>query len=79
MKEIIRIDEDTREIESVWNVNDSEGNYFRVGVGQVTKIEIYREDGQMSGVPWAAIYQGDSIKWRCDMAGMGITYKEASK
>jgi len=76
---MLDIGHDEREVESVWQTNDTEGNYFKVGINGVTKITIYYECGQMAAVAWAAIYQGDFIKWRCDMAGMGITYKEASK
>lgn len=69
--------EDDREIENVWQANQSENesSSFKVGRSGVTKILIYRESGQMSAVPWAAIYVGDEIKWRFDMAGWGITYK----
>jgi hypothetical protein len=67
--------QDKREIESVWVATASEEGFWKVGSCGITKIEIYLEDGQMAGVPWCAIYHGDEIKNRFDMAGMGVTYK----
>ncbi|MFA5208317.1 MAG: hypothetical protein WC428_06770 [Candidatus Paceibacterota bacterium] len=67
---------DTREIESVWSVQNDEGSCFKVGNNGVTKIEIYAENGQMAYVNWCAVFQDDVIKWRFDMAGMGVTYKK---
>jgi hypothetical protein len=66
---------DTREIDSVWVATNSEEGYWKVGLGGVTKIEIYGENGQMAIVNWCAIYQGEKITSRFDMAGMGVTYK----
>jgi len=47
-----------------------------VGSDGVTKIVLYRENGQMDHVPWAAIYKGDFLWQRVDLAGMRIIYKE---
>ncbi len=35
-----------------------------VGSNGVTKIEAYDETGEMSYVPWFAIYVGEEIVWR---------------
>ena len=66
--------QDNREIESVW-VNGADG-IFTVGHNGITKIEIYPEYNRAGAVAWCAVYQGDAIKWRFDMAGMGVTYKD---
>jgi hypothetical protein len=66
---------DEREIESVWIATNDQQGCWKVGNNGVTKIEIYAENGQMAYVNWCAIYQGDIIKWRFDMDGMGVTYK----
>jgi hypothetical protein len=67
---------ETREIESVVNDN-SKINYAIVGLNGVTKILAYKENGQMSWVPWAAIYKGDFLCQRVDLAGTRVIYKEA--
>ena len=48
----------------------------RVGTNGVTRIELYNENGQMSYVPWIAVYKGDFLWQRFDAAGMRIYYKE---
>jgi hypothetical protein len=49
----------------------------KVGQDGVTKIVLYNENGQMCYVPWAAIYKGDFLWQRVDLAGMRIIYSEA--
>lgn len=57
--------------------NDSAGfTIATVGVKGVTSIELYRENGQIEYVPWAAIYKGDFLAERVDLAGLRIVYKE---
>jgi hypothetical protein len=48
----------------------------QVGRNGVTRIILYKECGQTSWVPWAAIYRGDFLAERVDLAGMRICYKE---
>jgi len=72
MKDIVQ---DKREIESVWVVTNNEEGYWKVGSSGITKIEIYEESGQMAPVPWCAVYKGDDIVCRFDMAGMGVKYR----
>lgn len=50
------------------------GNMFIVGIFGITKIEIYAEPGQMGVVPWAAIWKGDWLSDRVDIAGWRIHY-----
>ena len=52
---------------------------IRVGEGGVTRIVAYGEAGQMALVPWAAIYKGEFLWKRIDLAGMLIIYKEEEK
>ena len=67
--------EDEREIESVYVAADDNQGFWKVGSNGVTKIVIYSEPGQRDWVPWCAVYVGEEIKYRFDMAGMGIKYK----
>jgi hypothetical protein len=73
---MIRMLQDKREIESVWVTTDNTQGIWRVGHNGITKIEVYPEDSQIGVVTWCAIYNGDVIKYRFDMAGMGVTYKD---
>ena len=65
-----KLTEDKREIKSVCG----HGIRWDVGVDGVTKIEAYDEMGQMSYVPWIAIWVGDTIILRMDAQGKTICY-----
>jgi hypothetical protein len=66
---------DDREIAAI----SGHGFEFIVGQNHVTKIEAYGEAGQCGVVPWAAVYEGENIVFRTDLAGMTIEYKRPSK
>jgi len=55
-------DEDTEEklIESI-QCDLAQTQIAKVGDLGITKIVLYKESGQMSYVPWAAIYKGDFL------------------
>jgi hypothetical protein len=72
---IIPMKDDKREILSIW---DQEG-LFKVGLGGVTKIEIYQECGEMSMINYAAVFEGDVLTNRVDMKGWGITYMDTKQ
>ena len=52
---------------------------IRVGEGGVTKIITYPEAGQGGYVPWAAIFKGEFLWKRVDLAGFMVIYKEGEK
>lgn len=67
-----RIIEDKRKIDSI-----SKDYYIRiVGIGGITRIIPYEENGQMAKVTWFAIYKGDFLFERVDSTGMSVTYLE---
>jgi len=35
---------------------------FRVGSGKCTSIKVVMENGQMAGVPWFEVYEGETMK-----------------
>ena len=72
---ILPMIQDKREILSIW---DAEG-LFKVGLGGVTRIEIYQEKGEMAMVNYAAVFEGDILSNRVDMKGWGITYMETKQ
>jgi hypothetical protein len=47
---------------------------FEVGQRGVTKIVAYDENGQMSHVPWLAIYVGEKIWLRMPAVGIAVYY-----
>lgn len=55
-------------------VCDGNGALVKCGVNGVTRIELYNENGQMSYVPWAAVYKGDFLFMRIDLAGKSVKY-----
>lgn len=46
----------------------TEGHFWAVGFGATTKIEPYREGGQMGYVPWFKVYNGERIMTRVNAA-----------
>jgi len=71
MSEPLKLLDDKREVESICK----DEWIIKVGEDGVTKIVIYAEPGNGAYVPWAALYQGDSIRTRVDLNGCGVTYK----
>ncbi len=51
---------------------------IRVGEGGVTRIVAYGENGVMGLMPWAAVYKGEFLWKRVDLAGMMVIYKESA-
>jgi len=70
MSEPLKLLDDKREVESICK----DEWIIKVGEDGVTKIVIYAEPGNGAYVPWAALYQGDSIRTRVDLNGCGVTY-----
>ena len=51
------------------------GDVMRVG-GDITKIKVIMENGQMAGVPWLAIYGGEKVKSKFNAALVeGVEYE----
>jgi len=66
--------DDIRPIRSVVGIGET-GLYWAVGREGVTRIVPYGENGQGAEVPWLAIYEGDSITFRVNCAGVeSISY-----
>lgn len=62
-----KIANDLRPIQSVAMPG---GGGWAVGRENVTKIELYFENGQMAEVPWLAIYEEDVIAFRVNCAAV---------
>jgi hypothetical protein len=62
--------EDNRKIKSIFR----EYTQFKVGLGDITRIEIYKEPGQMGFINYAAIFRKDILFARIDLSGWGIEY-----
>ena len=65
--------EDTRRIETIyWG----DGGELKVGgTSDVTKIEAYREYGEMSHVPWFKVWRGDVLWQRINAKTVsGVVY-----
>ena len=74
MIEPTAIFDDERPIQAVVTMGEDYSVYI-VGHGGVTKITPYREVGQMTYIPWLAVYAGDDITARVNCAGVeSITY-----
>lgn len=57
--------DDTREISCISVCNGSASDLYCVGPRHsITKIVCYKECGEMSNVPWFAIYHGEKLKQR---------------
>lgn len=69
---LLQIVQDTRPIECI----TQDILTIRVGDGGVTKIVAYPEPGQYNLIPWAAIYKGEFLWKRIDLAGMMVIYRE---
>ncbi len=63
--------EDNRKVANI----TSESSWFAVGDNGVTEIVIYQEPGQMAMQNYAAIYCGDFLYARVDLAGWKVFYK----
>jgi hypothetical protein len=67
-----RLTEDKRPIKSI---SSDEGRYtLKIGQDGITKIEVYEEMGQMTYIPWIAIWKGDVLSIRMDVQGKSIEY-----
>lgn len=54
-----------------------EGHWWHVGQDNVTRIAVYQEKGEMSYVPWFAIYSGDVITERVNgKMVVGVQYEK---
>ena len=62
---------DDRKIVAIYHGPSS----FVVDGKHITEIIPYAEDGQMSFVPWFAIYKNDFLWMRIDAAGWGVEYE----
>jgi hypothetical protein len=58
---MLQIYDDERPIKAL---HFQEGESYRVERGGITKIEAYREAGEMCNVPWFAVWKGDAIAYR---------------
>jgi hypothetical protein len=70
--------DDPREIEFVC-FDDADGSFFQVGVQECTKIAVYREAGQGGYVPFVAVYENDSLRWRFPASMVQIRYRKEQK
>jgi len=66
--------DDPREIEMVSN-DDACINLYMLGQRGVTRIEVYKESGPMSYLPYIAIWKGDFLYERLPAIGLRITYR----
>jgi hypothetical protein len=64
--------EDKREIKSIFR----EYSQYKVGLNDITKIEIYPEPGQMGFINYAALYRHGILFARIDLSGWGVEYFE---
>lgn len=66
----MRLDQDTRPIQSAWTIGMGEGTDTGAAVGYkgVTAIKPYLENGQMAGVPWLEVWKGDFLYCRLNAA-----------
>ena len=71
-KNMTRLIEDKRPIQSV--SCDISKYTWRIGKDAVTKIEVYEETGQMSYVPWIAIWKNNEVVLRMDAQGKSVGY-----
>ena len=55
-------------IESINNTS-TQTTIAKIGQDGVTKISAYAESGEMSYVPWLAVYKGDFLWQRVDVEG----------
>lgn len=62
-----RVMDDTSTIKSAWGEGQTGAT---VGMAGVTRIEPYEENGQMAPVTWLAVFRGDTVVARLNMAGM---------
>ena len=64
-------------IDRIW-LNDKE--YFKVGMGGVTHIEIVMVAGQMAEVPWYAVWSGEKLHSIWNSAKInGVVFKTEFK
>ncbi len=76
MADIESMTKDTRPIDTAWSdVPDGAG--ATVGFDGTTRIIPYTENGQGAAVPWLAVYKGDFLWKRLNVANMAeIVYAE---
>ncbi len=65
----MKLENDSRPIQLVVTPGEG-GSFWRVGHKGITKIETYFENGQMALIPWIAVYEGDSVKFRINCASV---------
>lgn len=68
------LSQDPRPITSVVWVRSSEGECYRVGHNDITRIEAYDESGHMANIPWIAVFKGDDIVLRTAAEHVDISY-----
>lgn len=68
--------DDTRLIRSATIFVGENDEGFAVGIGGVTKIVSYEERGEMSMVPWLAVFSDDKIIARMPARMAMIIYKQ---
>jgi len=67
--------DDERTINSIGSVTSPEHWGWHVGgPSGTTRIEVYFEPGQMTRVPWFAVYVGNEIRWRVPASDMVVEY-----
>ena len=66
----MKIEADPRPIQSVTMPGEGSLGWWAVGRENITKIELYFENGQMAEVPWLAIYEGNAIAFRINCAAV---------
>ena len=72
MNNVIRLEDDVRDIEAVVFPNDCEHKVGRCGV---TKITSYSEPAEFCYVPWIAVLKGDVIYARIPAYQVSIYYR----
>lgn len=73
------ITRDRREILAVWSAFNDDVNFHTVGTLGVTKIDAYDENGEMSHIPFIAVYKGDFLAYRIPANSLSIRYKESAE
>lgn len=73
IKDLTFIDGDTSIKEIYFDVVKDE--YIKVGTKGVTQMKVIMERGQMSEIPWVAVFKGDKIAHKLNLANVvGVGY-----
>lgn len=68
----ISFEQGDERVQAIYFPNDE---VIRVGEVRVTKIKVVMENGQMAGVPWLAVYEGEKVTAKYNAALLeGVGY-----